>query len=265
MGSNFPATDAEGYELQMGRWSRLLAPVFLRFVGLNSPRRVLDVGCGTGSLTRAVAEQTSAEVVGVDVASPYVEHARTQVRDRRVSFEVQDASSLSFPSGTFDAALSILVLNFIPEYRAAAAEMLRVVRSGGQVGAACWSMEGGFPAVRIFWETAVALDPAAATRRNKHISAPLTRPGELAALFAELGAEAIEEADLTIWMRFANFDDFWRPYLTGQAITGGYVMSLETDRRDKMRTALRDAYCAGREDGPRAYAAIAHAIRARVP
>src|SRR4051794_10175212 len=150
MGSNFVANDAEGYELVMGRWSRKLPEPFLAFAGLEGAKRVLDVGCGTGSLTRAIAARHAAEVVGVDIAPPFVDHASARNSDPRVRFEVQDASELSFASGSFDAALSILVLNFIPEYRSAAAGMVRVTRSGGLVGAACWSLEGGSVMMRTF-------------------------------------------------------------------------------------------------------------------
>jgi SAM-dependent methyltransferase len=264
MASNFTATDAAGYDLIMGRWSRLLASTFLDFVGIETATQVLDVGCGTGSLTRAVLERSRAEVVGIDLAAPYLAHARRQIDDPRASFEVQDASALPYPAGSFDAALSILVLNFIPEYRAAAAEMARVTRPGGRIGAACWSVEGGSLMMRMFWDTAAALDPGAVAARGRTLSAPLTRPGELAQLFRDRGVHAVEETDLTVWMRFAEFEDFWTPFTTGQGTPGAYVSALDDARKERLRTALRDAYCAGREDGPRAYAAIAHAVRGTV-
>jgi SAM-dependent methyltransferase len=263
MGSNFVANDAEGYELVMGRWSRELAERFLAFAGLDGESRVIDVGCGTGSLTRAIAARHPAEVVGVDIAPPFIDHARARNRDPRVSFEVQDASELSFASGSFDAALSILVLNFIPEYRAAAAGMVRVTRSGGLVGAACWSLEGGSVMMRTFWDTAAALDPGASGARGRSFSAPLTHPGELAELFRSLGLRDVEEAELTIWMRFAGFEDYWTPFTRGQGTLGAYVAGLDDERRERLRAALRDAYCAGRADGPRAFAAIAHAVKGR--
>ena len=264
MSSNFTATDASGYDLIMGRWSRLLASTFLDFVGIETATRVLDVGCGTGSLTRAILDRSRAEVVGIDVAAPYLAEARRQIDDPRASFEVQDASALPYPPGSFDAAMSILVLNFIPEYRAAAAEMVRVVRPGGRIGAACWSVEGGLLAMRTFWDTAAALEPDAIAARGRTLSAPLTRPGELGHLFRDLGVRAVEQADLTIWMRFADFEDFWTPFTTGQGTPGAYVSGLDDARKERLRTALHDAYRAGRPDGPRAYAAIAHAVRGLV-
>jgi hypothetical protein len=66
-------------------------------------------------------------------------------------------------------------------------------------------------------------------------------------------------------MRFKNFEDYWTPFTMGQATPGAYVVSLDGPKRERLKTALREAYCAGREDGPRAFAAIAHAAKGRAP
>jgi ubiquinone/menaquinone biosynthesis C-methylase UbiE len=69
----FPARNAEAYEQVMGRWSRRLAPLLIRFGGLADGDRVLDVGCGTGSLTFAVPEIADvASVAGIDQSGAYV-------------------------------------------------------------------------------------------------------------------------------------------------------------------------------------------------
>jgi len=74
--STFVATYGEGYEWNMGRWSRRLAQPFLDFVGTDDGERVLDVGCGTGHLAAAVAAVSpNSEVHGVDLAPAYIEHA----------------------------------------------------------------------------------------------------------------------------------------------------------------------------------------------
>lgn len=224
--------------------------------------RILDLGCGTGSLTQAALGRfEGGEALGIDVAAPYVEHARSTIADPRASFLVADGSALPFPSATFDAALSLLVLNFIPDHRTAAAEMLRVTRSGGTIAAACWDLDGGFVMTRMFWDTAAMLDPHASELRGRALSAPLTRAGELAELLRGVGAIGVEEADLTIWMRFVDFGDFWSTFSNGQGNQGGYVARLEQRQREELQSALFDAYCAGRPDGPRSFAATAHAAK----
>jgi ubiquinone/menaquinone biosynthesis C-methylase UbiE len=58
---------AEAYEVMMGRWSRQLAPLFVEFVGVRDGEKMLDVGCGTGSLSATLARVTKAsKIVGVD-------------------------------------------------------------------------------------------------------------------------------------------------------------------------------------------------------
>jgi SAM-dependent methyltransferase len=71
--------NAEAYEQVMGRWSRRLAPPLIRFGGLSDGDRVLDVGCGTGSLTFALPQVANVgAVIGVDLTEPYVEFARAR-------------------------------------------------------------------------------------------------------------------------------------------------------------------------------------------
>jgi SAM-dependent methyltransferase len=71
----FLARDPEQYEHFMGRWSRRLAGPFLDFSGIGGGDRVLDVGCGTGVLTAALAERGS-KAVGIDGSEAYLASAR---------------------------------------------------------------------------------------------------------------------------------------------------------------------------------------------
>src|SRR5215813_11519345 len=92
--STFLSADGAGYDLQMGRWSRRLAPLLIDFAGVTEAARVLDVGCGTGSLTFALADRSRARaVIGVDLSSEYIAHASKQSPDTRIVFEVADATA----------------------------------------------------------------------------------------------------------------------------------------------------------------------------
>ena len=93
---------AEAYEAMMGRWSRQLAPLFVEFVGVRDGEKVLDVGCGTGSLSATLARVTGAvKIVGIDPSNGFIEYARTQISDPRVTFDVGDAQGLALPRRFF--------------------------------------------------------------------------------------------------------------------------------------------------------------------
>ncbi len=157
--------NAEAYERIMGRWSKRLAPLLIRFGGLSDGDRVLDVGCGTGSLTFALPEIANvAAVTGIDLTEPFVEFARAHNTDPRISFQSADARVLPFEDNSFDRAFSMLVLQFIPDAAGAVTEMRRVVRPGGTVTAAVWDDYSGLPHFRLIWDMAAALDPAVVRR-----------------------------------------------------------------------------------------------------
>ena len=96
----------------------------------GSPRRVLDLGTGTGIAARVVAERfPDAEVVGADLAAAMVEEARrvtpAELHDR-IRYEVADAARLPFDDGAFDL---VTLANMIPFF----GELARVVAPGGAV------------------------------------------------------------------------------------------------------------------------------------
>jgi ubiquinone/menaquinone biosynthesis C-methylase UbiE len=73
MSSSFTVHDAAGYDQIMGRWSRKLAPLFIDFAGLAKGEKVLDVGCGTGSLTFALAgSRDPDEIAAIDFSPVFV-------------------------------------------------------------------------------------------------------------------------------------------------------------------------------------------------
>jgi SAM-dependent methyltransferase len=227
-------SEGDGYERFMGRWSRRLAPLFVTFAGVTEGHRVLDVGSGTGALSAAAAAVKSARVTGVEPSPAYVRYAQEHADGR---FEVGDALALPFPDDTFDRTLSILVLNFVSDAAAALQQMIRVTRPGGVVAAAVWDYGDGMQMLRTFWDAAVALDPGAAPRDERHM--PLCARGALADLWRTHGLRDVDEQALTIDMAFASFDDYWQPLLCGQGPAGVYVSSLSESARHALESKLR--------------------------
>jgi SAM-dependent methyltransferase len=262
MPSRYTANDAEAYERLMGRWSPLLARELIDWAGIAAGDRVLDAGCGTGSLALALAARPEpATIVGLDVAAPYVAFAGARSDDPRLRFLTGDAVTLDFPDDSFDRAYSLLALNFMSDPGRALAGMRRVTRAGGVVAAAVWDFPGGLVYQRIFWDTAAALDPVADQARARHYSSPLNGPGQLATAFAAAGLSRVEDCSLTIRMSYRDFADYWGPIETAQGPVGDYVKSLTPDRLELVAAAVRRAYLAGAADGPRSMAATAWAAR----
>jgi ubiquinone/menaquinone biosynthesis C-methylase UbiE len=262
MASNFNVRSADGYEQLMGRWSRRLAPLLIQFAGLKDGERILDVGCGTGSLTFALplaAEVGS--ISAIDYSPIFVEEARRRNRDSRIDIREGDACSLPFESASFDRAFSLLVLHFVPDAAKAVAEMRRVVRTGGVVAAAVWDHLGGLPCMRMMWDTVAARNAAAREARSRYLFQPMMAPGEMKHCFEEQGLEEVEESSLVIRMDYQSFDDYWKPITEGEGPLGKYVSSLSQAERADTDAAVRAAYEGGRPDGPRSFAAVAWACR----
>src|SRR5690606_289866 len=124
--------DAAGYERYVGRWSRFIAAKFLDWLHVGSGKKWLDVGAGTGTLTRVILDRTAPEkVVALDISDRYLEYARHAVPDPRAEFMVGDAANLAADTTGFDAAVAGLVLNFVPVPADAARGMREAVKPGG--------------------------------------------------------------------------------------------------------------------------------------
>ena len=257
--------DAEAYERFMGRWSRLVAPRLVDFTGMPERGRVLDVGSGTGALAFAIARRYSdARVLGIDPSGNYIAYAssRNPFPDR-ASFAEGDAQELHYPDASFDAALSLLVFNFIPDPAKALREVRRVTRPGGRVSAAVWDYGDGMRMLRTFWDAAVQLDPEADKLDEKHM--PLCRAGELSALWKEGGLEDVHEQPIDIQMSFESYADYWEPFLLGQGPAGRYVRRLDRAKQQALRDEIKRRLALPAETAPFVLTARVWAVRGAVP
>ena len=264
-GSSYHATDGAAYERFLGRWTRRLAQPLLDFAEFADAGRLLDVGCGTGSLANAMAVRWPARpITGIDIAPPYVAFARSQANFGNLSFEVGDAARLPHDDASFAGAAAQLVLNFVLDPIAALNEMRRVTVPGGPLVAAVWDFRGGLVYQRIFWDTAGGIDPGAAIARDKLFSGALGLPEGLVRLFDGAGLDRIDCASVTVRMDYASFDDYWQPLGGGQGPVGTYLLGLAPDLRARVEAAVATSYRAGSPDGPRSMTATAWVVRGRV-
>jgi SAM-dependent methyltransferase len=257
--------NAEAYERFMGRWSRLVAPLLVDFTDPPDRGRVLDVGSGTGSLAFAIAERkVRARVVGIDPSKEYVAYAtsRNPFPDR-ASFQVGDAQQLQFPDAAFDASLSLLVFNFIPDPRKALLEVRRITKSGGRISAAVWDYGAGMRMLRTFWDAAVSIDAGVEKTDEKYM--PLCHAGELSDLWRRGGLESVREQPMDITMRFKSFADYWDPFLLAQGPAGSYVGRLDREEVRALRSEVKRRLSLSVEDAPFVLPARVWSVRGTVP
>jgi SAM-dependent methyltransferase len=250
------------YEPYVGRWSRLVAKDFLRWLELPAQLDWLDVGCGTGALTQTVLQQAQPRsVTGIDPSAGFIDYAKAQISDPRVTFEVADAQSLPVQLARFDVAVSGLVLNFVPKPLLAVKEMARTVRPEGVVAAYVWDYAGKMELMRYFWDVAVELDLDAAPLAEA-VRFPICQPPALVALFNEAGLRDVQTHMIDAPTTFRDFDDYWNPFLGGQGPAPGYAMSLTEERRGALRDRIR-ATLPIASDGSIPLIARAWAVRGR--
>jgi ubiquinone/menaquinone biosynthesis C-methylase UbiE len=249
------------YERLMGRWSTHLAPLFARFAGIRDGQRILDVGCGTGSLSRVLlASGKAIKVVGVDPAEEYVAFAQEGVTDPRATFQVAAAESLPFPDGSFDAAMALLVLQEFDDPGRAVREMARTTRPGGTVAACLWDFQDGMPMFSLFWRAAEAVAPEAVARRR--VEHPPNRPSlqTLARLWNGVGLAEVRTAELDLSQEFISFEDFWLPFLTEATPTSAFAVAVNRETNGELANALRRMMPRARADGSFALPARALAV-----
>lgn len=231
-------SSGDAYEHYVGRWSRLVAQEFIRWLNVPENLSWLDVGCGTGALSQTILKlRDPKKVTGIDRSEAYVETARSRVNHRNAGFETGDARSLHVESGAYDVAVSGLVLNFVPQPDQMTAEMVRAVKKGGTVALYVWDYAGEMQFMRHFWDAAAALDPAAHDL-DEGVRFPICNADSLSALFQNAGLSAVETRPVDIPTRFKDFDDYWSPFLGGQGPAPVYVASLSEERRTELREKI---------------------------
>lgn len=245
------------YEPYIGRWSRLVARSFMTWLGDLRRHFWIDVGCGTGALTSAILESSPAQVLAIDASPAFASYARATIPDDRASFLVADARAIPFAAESAVIAASGLVLNFLPHPEEVVGEMVRVTRHGGVVAAYVWDYASGMQMLRRFWDAAVALDPDAAPL-DEGRRFPLCRPAALGDLWRGAGLRDVETCALDVETRFADFDDFWNPFLGGQGPAPTYIAGLDDDARTRLCERLRAEFP---DPGPIALRARAWGVR----
>lgn len=226
---------AEQYDRFMGRYTRTLAPALVDAAQVGDGMRVVDVGCGPGGLTRALADTVGeANVAAIDPAPQFVAACRA----RHPAADVREgvAEELPWPDETFDAALACLVLAFMADPDEGVREMARVTRAGGTVAACMWDVPGGgMTMLTTFWDAVRQVRPDAQGERSR----PGVTQGDIADRFRRAGLRDVDDGALEACVRYTGFHDFWEPFTFGVGPTGQYLASLPAEQQDRVREACR--------------------------
>lgn len=260
-------SNPQAYEVWMGRWSERLAPLFLEFADCKAPGRYLDVGSGTGVMSRCIVNKIEdCEVHGIEPSPSYVDFARRKISDPRVTFEVGDAMDLSVEDDAFDASLALLVLQEVPDAMKVVEEMRRVTRNGRCVAACQWDFKSGMPSLSRFWEAVSKVVPEKEAHKQAKERVPFgyTNVESLANLWTEAHLKDVKTAEIEITMEFGSFDDYWRPFLGGSTPTSSYARTLAKEQREALADQLRTEFQGSGPDQGFALPARALAVRGLV-
>jgi ubiquinone/menaquinone biosynthesis C-methylase UbiE len=244
----------DAYDRFMGGYSSELAPRFIAFAGIAEDMRALDVGCGSGLLTSALADRLGAATVA---AADPSEQLLAACAHRVPGADVRQApaEALPWPDGSFDAVLSQLVLNFVADAGAAVAEMRRVTAPGGIVASCTWDYAGGMRMLRTFWDAAAELDPDAPDESSMRYRSE----EELESLWERGGFDNVATGPLEVEVRYDGFNEYWEPFTLGVGPAGAYCASLDPQQRRALREGCFSRL--GRPAGPFSLTAKAFAVR----
>jgi SAM-dependent methyltransferase len=229
------------YDRLIGRYSSKIAPLFADFAGIEWGMRVLDVGAGPGALTKELARRVGAgDVAAADPSEPFVKVCAA--RNHEADVRLATAEELPWEDDSFDAALSQLAVNFIADADLGMREMSRVVRPGGVVAACTLDRDEGVEMLRVFSESARALDlvPPGDGPANRYRT-----PAELRELWQRAGLTEVTTAALVVEAGYEDFGDFWEGFLSGIGPDSAFCVSLD----QKMQAVLREE-CRRRLDSP---------------
>jgi SAM-dependent methyltransferase len=223
-------TSDASYDRFMGRFSRLLAPVFADFAGVEAGQHVLDVGAGTGALTAELLRRGA----GAAAAEPSPAFVAA-LRDRfpRVDVRETGAEDLPWPDDSFDTALAQLVVAFMNDAPKGVREMRRVAHT---VALCMWDRER--------MEMLAAINRTRDALGVRREDSPYRSRREIEEL---LGGGAESEL-LEVDADYADFEDFWDALAGGAGPAGAWAAALDDEQRAVARAELYRQL--GEPDGP---------------
>jgi len=258
MATNFD--DGIAYDAWMGRWSKKVGEKFLEWLAPREKLSWLDVGCGNGAFTEIVqAKCAPASILGVDPSQQQLNAANSRVSSKAIEYRIGSAQSLPFADNTFDIVVMALAINLPPDPTEAAAEMVRVTRSGGSVATYMWDIPNG----------GITMEPLRTALSEMKVDTPIfgeaiTTSENMRALWENAGLNDVDLTRIEIELSYKNFDEFWA---SNTSMQNTVVRALETLPEPEIQTLkgnLKSSLPIG-SNGNICYNAFANAVRGLVP
>lgn len=232
------ADAADAYDRHVGRYGSQLAAGLIDAAGVPSDGCVLDIGCGPGPLTSALAARVGAErVAAIDPSEVFVQACRARVPGADVRVGV--AERLPFTTGRFDAVLAQLVVPLMEDREAGVREMARVARPGAAVAACVWDSTT-MPLLSAYWDAALAVAPDRAGAFDEGGRVGYPDAEDLAALWRRCGLAEVVTGEILVTADYSGFDDLFEPFAAGSGNSGSVYRGLgDADRRRLRGAAFR--------------------------
>jgi ubiquinone/menaquinone biosynthesis C-methylase UbiE len=231
-------SSGDPYEYFMGRWSKQMAPLFLQWLNVPFHKSWLDLGCGTGALSEAIANTCKPEsLFCVDPSAAFLSKAKAR-NLQQSNFLVGSASDIPIAGDSVDIVVSALALNFFPDLTTAFSEMKRVLKPGGTIAAYVWDYSDKMQFLRLFWDAAREIDTEA-YQLDEGNRFPLCHLETLQQTFENAGLSNVESHFLDVDTVFKNFDDYWNPFLGGQGPAPSYLASLTAEKQQELKSTLQ--------------------------
>jgi ubiquinone/menaquinone biosynthesis C-methylase UbiE len=267
----FKAFEAAGWSRRANTYGRVSGAITARFVdvlldaaGVGAGMRVLDVATGPGYVAAAAAAR-GADPVGVDIAEGMLAVAR---RDHpHLDFRPGDAEALPFADSSFDAVVGAFVLNHLPRPEVAAAELARVLASGGRLALSVWDVPERSRFIGLVREAvARAGEPPAAEPRGGPDPFRFADDAQLRALLVDAGMEDVAVETVAVRHRVeGDAIALWEGLLAGSVRSAAAVEALTPAARERARAAFAELVESHRVAGGHELPAVAKVGSARRP
>jgi ubiquinone/menaquinone biosynthesis C-methylase UbiE len=210
-----------------------LGPVLVAATGIGPGVRVLDVAAGSGNISLPAA-RTGASVVSTDLTPELLQRSQARAAAQGLTLDYREANAhaLPFGDGEFDTVISAIGVQFAPEHRRAASELVRVCRPGGTIGVISWTPEGFFgrmlATIRPYRPSlSPAVAPAALWGREGYVAGLLgNRVGRLTTVSGALPVNRFASADAV----HEYFKNHYGPTIEAYANIGhNEVLTAELD------------------------------------